>query len=83
MINLEERSFVAQTLQAFLDGTSGPWDFDDLVHDKYSDDLAAAAVEAADKMPLEHPSDQTNEFCSLVGLQKIQQLVDELQASMR
>jgi hypothetical protein len=82
MLNIEERKFVILTLQAFLDGTGGTWDFDDLVHDKFSDDLARAAVKAADNMPLEYPSNHPNEFCNSEGSRKIQQLVDELKASI-
>jgi hypothetical protein len=82
MIDLAERRFVASTLQAFLDGTGGAWDFDDLIHEKFSDDLARAAVKAAGNMPLEHPSDHPQSYCSPEGAQKIQMLVDELKASL-
>jgi hypothetical protein len=82
MISNQERDFVASALEAFLEGSGGPWDFDDLIHDRYSDELVRASIQAVDHMPLNFPSSHPNQYCSDEGLIEIQRVIDILREKL-
>src|SRR5215471_7668312 len=73
---------VAHILEDFLEGSGGPWDWDDFTSGKSLDDLELEAIrKRCATLWAEFPSDNPRHYCSEQGRTVIRDYITQLRAS--
>jgi hypothetical protein len=69
---------VAEVLQAFLDGTDGPWAWDDFLSVPLRDQALERIRLVCVNLPNDHPPRSRGFYCSAEGIEVIRALVTEV-----
>lgn len=73
---------VYRTIESFIDGTCGDWDWDDFMYapidDLYLKDIREKCFNLRD----EYPSNNPNEYCNEEGLKILKQFLSDLKSKM-
>ncbi len=72
---------VRRILVSFLDGSSGPWDWDDFTSIPVADPTLDSIRERCAGLWQEFPPERPNEYCSDAGADVIQQFIRQLTPS--
>ena len=65
---------VANTIDAFVDGTGGRWDWDDFISVPLSDPKLENIRREAASIPSRFPSNRANMWCSFEGIEELRAL---------
>jgi hypothetical protein len=72
---------VADTIQAFLDGTGGKWDWDEFVSLRIRNDRGMDAIrELCAAIPDIYPPDNPGHYCGEQGIQFMRDIVQRIRA---
>ena len=74
------REEVAQTIEAFVDGTGRQWDWDGFISIRLDDPELEAIRKKCVAMPDQFPPTGRGEYCSPEGMQAMRELARELRA---
>jgi hypothetical protein len=74
------REQVAETIEAFVNGTGRQWDWDGFTSIRIDDPELEAIRKRCVAMPAEFPPSTTKEYCSAAGLQVMRELAQGLRA---
>ena len=69
---------VADTLENFITGKGGDWDWDDYLNTRFSDPYLLGVQERMNGLQQEYPSGKRNEYCSPEGIEVIKTYAQEL-----
>ncbi len=72
------RAEVADTIERFVDGTCGKWDWDDFccvpISDPHLDSIRARCI----ALPQDYPLVEKGHYCSEAGIEVLRQIIFEL-----
>ena len=74
------REEVADTIDAFVSGTSDQWDWDDFTSIRLKDPQLEAIRKRCVAIPDEFPPTRPREYCSEAGLDAMRRIVAELRS---
>ena len=70
---------VAEILEDFLDGTGGPWDWDDFISvAEVADERLRQIQQHVNRISSDFPPEKPSEYCSDRGREIIRSYIDEL-----
>ncbi len=69
---------VARVIVNFLEGTGGPWDWDDFISIPLHDPSLEAVRLLAARLPDVYPPSEAGHYCSEPGLAELRQLAEDL-----
>jgi hypothetical protein len=69
---------VANTLENFITGKCGNWDWDDYLNTKFSDPYLVSVQVRMDGLPDEFPSPRNDHYTSPEGIDVIRNYINEL-----
>jgi hypothetical protein len=69
---------VAEIIERFLDGTCGPWDWDDFCSHEMSDPELESVRHRCSRLDIFYPPAEEGHYCGEVGFQIMRQLVVKL-----
>jgi hypothetical protein len=72
---------VRQILVSFLDGSGGPYDWDDFTSMRITDPFLDHIRDRCERLWDEFPSERPNEYCSDSGTKIIEQFIKQLSPS--
>jgi hypothetical protein len=72
------REEVAQTLEGFINGTGGQWDWDDFMSSPIEDNKLELIRLRSSGLDSEFPPKQIGSFCNEAGLEVIRSYIAEL-----
>jgi hypothetical protein len=73
---------VANLVESFVNGTCGPWEWDDFVSMKHEDPGIEAISLHCGRIPEQFPSSQENHYCSEEGVAALKQIALLLRSEM-
>ena len=71
----------ANLIQRFLDGSCGPYDWDDFTSVHYQDPVIEAAVQRCVSVRDEYPPDNARGYCNSQGLEVLRSIIAKLRTS--
>jgi hypothetical protein len=72
---------VARTLERFVEGRGGAWEWDDFLATAFPNDSYLSEIQARmSVLNIEFPPDQMGHYCSAQGIQVIVECVKELRS---
>ena len=74
------REEVAETIEAFVNGTGRQWDWDGFTSIRIDDPELEAIRKKCVVMPVEFPPSNPKEYCSEAGMQVMRELAQGLRA---
>src|SRR5215510_208235 len=74
------RTDVAKVIESHLEGTSGPWDWDDFVSVRIGDARLDTIRERCAQLDREFPPERPGQYCGLGGVEVLRRFVRELRA---
>jgi hypothetical protein len=78
MASVNERELLARTIERFVDGTAGPYEWDDVVRLPFEDPELDAIRQEAEAVDTRFPPTQPGEYCSDEGASYLRVLVARL-----
>jgi hypothetical protein len=69
---------VAETIEAFLSGTGGQWDWDDFISVRQKNDYLENIRSICANLPLEYPPDKKGHYANDEGLKILKEMIKEL-----
>jgi hypothetical protein len=72
------REETAITIEAFIDGTGSPWDWDDFLHTTTKDNLITDIQRQCVSLPDTYPPDKANDYCNDKGIEALRGFIREL-----
>ena len=79
----EQRAYVIQTILDFLDGTGGPWDWDDFISIPTGYPELDAVQGFCLGLPGDYPPTERTSCCNLDGLHELRRKLEQLEADDR
>lgn len=76
------REQVAETIEAFVNGTGRQWDWDGFTSIRIDDPELEAIRKRCVAMPVEFPPSNTKDYCSEAGMQAMRELAAGLRAKV-
>jgi hypothetical protein len=73
-------SNVAETLERFVDGSGGRWEWDDFMFTKFDDSYLRGLQERMISLSTEFPPTQAGHYCSAEGIRVIRGYIETLKS---
>ena len=79
----QQRTYVIQTIRDFLDGTGGPWDWDDFISIPTGYQDLDAVQSFCLGLPADYPPTERGGWCNSDGLHELRRKLEQLEAENR
>lgn len=80
----EQRAYVAKTIKDFMNGTGGPWDWDDFISFPTGFTELDAVQRFCLRLPIDYPPDEkTGGWCNAQGFDALRRKLEELETENR
>ena len=74
---------MADTIEAFVNGTGNQWAWDGFTSIRLDDPELEAIRKNVVDLPLEFPPDNPTDYCSTAGMEKMREMVAELRGAKK